>query len=37
MLIQVLGMCTESFTEIVLRVREKSDSLDYAIFRREDP
>ena len=37
MLIQALGMCTESFTEIVQRVKEKSDSLDYATFRSEDP
>ena len=30
-------MCTEHFTEIVWRVKEKIDSLDYAIFRSEDP
>ena len=30
-------MCTESFTEIVERVKEKGDSLDYAIFGSEDP
>ena len=37
MKIQVLAMCTQSFTEIVSGVKEKSDSLDYAIFRSEDP
>ena len=31
MLIQELAMCTESFTEILLRVKEKFDSPDYAI------
>ena len=30
-------MCTKSFTEISLRVKVKSDSLNYAIFRSEDP
>ena len=30
-------MCTESFTEIVQRVKEKSDSLGYVFFRSEDP
>ena len=35
--IQVIAMCTESFTKIVWRVKEKKGSLDYAIFRSEDP
>ena len=30
-------MCIESFTEIVVKVKEKSESIDNAIFRSEDP
>ena len=30
-------MCTESFTKIVMRIKEKNHSLEYAVFRNDDP